>query len=475
LGQEIESAHFTPEDFRRFRDRLELETQELAHLFESGGLAAGPPTAGFELEAWLIDEDDHPAPLNDQFLERFDNPLASPELARFNVELNNVPHPLSGSNLSRLERELTETWRQACDSAEALGARLGLIGILPTLRSEDLGLHNMSDMNRYRALNDQVLRLRAGAPLRLNIAGRETLHSEHGDVMLESATTSFQVHLRVTPDEAHHVYNASMIASAPLVAASANSPYLFGYDLWDETRIPVFEQAVEVGGYADAVHGPVRRVSFGTGYARKTILECFRENLNHFPVLLPMRFEPSHRFEHLRLHNGTIWRWNRPLLGFDDDGTPHLRIEHRVVPSGPSLTDSIANAAFFYGLASQISAELAEGRELIPFTVARDNFYQAARYGLKATVTWGERRIGMRELVLNELLARARTGLAALGVDAEDSAHYLGLMRERVESQQNGACWQRRWVETYGKDWRGLTERYLELQRADRPIHEWPV
>lgn len=378
---------------------------------------------------------------------------------------------------THLAGEVEATWRAACDTARDLGCELLLIGILPTLEAQDLGVHNMSPLNRYRALNEQVLHAREGHPLRLDIAGRESLQGEHGSVMLESATTSFQIHMQVPAAHAHHYYNAAIAASAAVVGAGANSPYLFGHDLWDETRIPLFEQAVEVGGYAEAAHGPMRRVSFGSGYAQASILECFEENLRHFPVLLPMRFEPrSGTLDHLRLHNGTIWRWNRPLLGFDAQGRPHLRIEHRVLPGGPTLVDAMANAAFFYGLAAWLARERAPQGRLPPFSRAKDGFYRAARLGLKATVPWeDEIRVPLRSLILEELLARSADGLALLEVAPQEAARWLGILRERVDCGQTGSLWQRRWVEAHGRDPVRLTRAYLERQREGAPVHTWTL
>jgi hypothetical protein len=221
---------------------------------------------GFELEAWLIDDAARPAPVNEPFLAALDNPMVVPELARFNVELNDHPQHLWGSALSRFEASLGATWQRCSKVAAELNTRLLMIGILPTVREAELTQANMSDLKRYRALNEQVLRLREGRPLELDIHGREHLKTSHKSVMLEAATTSFQLHLKVHPGNATRAYNASLVLSAPMVAAAANSPYLFGHDLWDETRIPLFEQSVSVSGFAGASHGPMRRITFGSGY-----------------------------------------------------------------------------------------------------------------------------------------------------------------------------------------------------------------
>jgi gamma-glutamyl:cysteine ligase YbdK (ATP-grasp superfamily) len=477
LGQEIHSTRFSETDFERFREHLEEETYLARQLAAAGRFDDHHPVAGFEIEAWLVDEDRQPAPVNRAFLKAFDDPLATPELALFNVELNTRAHTLTGTALSDLHREMTDTWGRARSAAVRTGAQLLLTGILPTLRPEHLCLANMSDMKRYRALNEQVFRSRGGRPLKLDVVGREHLHHVHHDVMLEAATTSFQIHLQTPLAVAHKVYNASILASAPVVALAANSPYLFGRDLWDETRIPVFEQAVEVGGYEQAARGPLRRVSFGSGFARESVLECFEENLEHFPPLLPMHFDdPPERFSHLRLHNGTIWRWNRPLIGFDDHGRPHIRVEHRVVPAGPTLADSIATAAFYYGLVEELVNTPGGPEGVMGFPRARDNFYQAARHGLEAQVEWpAGKRHPVRHLVLDTLLPRARSGLVRLGLAAGDIDRYLGVVGERVRTGQTGAVWARRFVAAHGRDERALVEAYLAHQLTDTPVHEWPV
>ncbi len=461
----------------RYRERLTQETQLLAEWYAQQRLSYRGPVAGFEVEAWLIDRALNPSPINGAFLENMASPMVSCELALFNIELNNQPTLLMGHALSALENDLRAIWKQACLVAEDLDAHLMTIGILPTLDESQLNLRFMSPLKRYRALNDQVLRARQGRPLSLNIVGKQHLRSVHSDVMLESAATSFQVHLQAPCGYAHQFYNAAIAASAPMVAACANSPYLFGHDLWDETRIPLFEQSVEIGGYDGVAHGPLRRVSFGSAYAHNTIVECFEENLRHYPVLLPMLFdEDPTRLSHLRLHNGTIWRRNRPLIGFDDDGTPHVRIEHRVLPASPSIVDAIANAALFFGLCDSLKMEVEQLSAQLPFDQAKDNFYQAARFGLDAKITWfDQQKIPIRKLLLDELLPQAHQGLLRLGIEGRDCHHYLGIVAQRLEAGQNGCNWQRRYVQSHGVNMRKLTAAYLEHQQQEKPIHQWPT
>ena len=477
MGQEINTFRFTSKDFKQYYACLEKETELLADWVTSCKLSSRGPVAGFELEAWLVGQDFRPAAINEAFIEKMSEPLVSQELALFNIELNNHPKILMGRALSELEQDVSQIWFQARQVANELGVHLMTIGILPTLEDDQLNLRYMSPLKRYRALNEQVLRSRKGRPLRLNIVGRQYLRSEHRDVMLESATTSFQIHIQTPCNRAHKIYNAAVAASAPMVAACANSPYLFDHDLWDETRIPLFEQSVEIGGFEGAAQGPLHRVGFGSSYARKSIVECFQENLQHYPVLLPMLFhDDSNHLSHLRLHNGTIWRWNRPLIGFDNDGTPHVRIEHRVLPGNPSIKDAIANAALFYGLSEGLCMEPEELTERLPFAQAKDNFYQAARYGLNARITWFDnQKTNIRSLLLQELLPLAQRSLIRLGLESCDCEHYLGIIRARLENMQNGCAWQRQYVARHNADMVALTAAYLKHQQEGSPVHEWSV
>ncbi|WP_287128179.1 glutamate-cysteine ligase family protein [Candidatus Cyanaurora vandensis] len=439
MGQEIATSHFTPQDLACFEAALRCEMELLTQWFQKGSLAPGPKTAGCELECWLVDPSFRPLPSNEEFLARVADPLVGPELARFNVELNTSPLALTGSVLRRMAQELTQTWQHCTQTAQAMDADLMMIGILPTVRQEELSVANMSAMTRYRALNEQVFRLRQERPLRIDIRGREQLACLHHDIMIEAAATSFQVHLQVGPEEAVRYYNAAQILSAPMVALSANSPYLFGKDLWDETRIPLFEQAVAGG---DPEPG-LNRVTFGSGYITHSLLACFQENSDRYPILLPIpQADRTEAMAHVRLHNGTIWRWNRPLVGFNTDGTPHLRIEHRVIPAGPTIADMVANAAFFYGLVHTLATQPIPPEQLLSFGAARDNFYRACQTGLATRLTWfGDIQVPVQGLITETLLPLAHRGLAQLAIDPEDRAYYLGIIEERVQKLCNGATW----------------------------------
>lgn len=472
MGRDIAASRFTDQDLAEFASRLTRETKLLEDWFATDRIETGEPSVGAELEACLVDARMAPAPKVEPLLARLADPLVMAELATFNLEMNTEPRPLRGDCLSRLAGELTGRLDGCRTAAAELGARVLAIGILPTVRPEHLSLPFMTPRERYRALNDRIFALRRGRPMRLEISGRGRLALDWHDVMLEAAATSFQIHLKVTPGEAARVYNASKILSGPMVAISANSPYLFGHDLWDETRIPLFEQAVSTGG-------PIlqERVNFGFRYAERSIMETFQANLDRYPVLLPQLLdEESPTLAHLNLHNGTIWRWNRPLVGFDEAGRPHLRIEHRVVPAGPTVPDMVANAALYLGAVRDLAASPVPAESLIPFRHARAAFYACARTGLDAEIPWLDGATHpVTDVLRDDILPRARRGLGSLDIDPSEIDGWLGIVEGRLRTGQTGARWQRAWVQRHGAEMAGLTAAYSERQASGQTVHTWSL
>ncbi|PCI07704.1 MAG: glutamate--cysteine ligase [Gammaproteobacteria bacterium] len=477
MGEEIQYTRFTKTDYQQFTSHLKEETLLVKQWFEENKFSTSSLIAGYELEAWLIDKAGKPVANNAAFLEHANNALLSPELAKFNIELNVEPERLSNNVLSIFENKLNNLWQQCWSTAQSLDSQILGIGILPTLQDSDLTLKNISLLDRYKALNEQVLRHRKGLEIELNINGKDNLHVSHKDVMLEAATTSLQVHIQIPQDVATRYYNASILLSAPMVAISANSPCLFGQRLWQETRIPVFEQAVPTGGYGGAAAGPVHRVSFGSDYVRGSLFECFQENLEHFPILLPVHYQTDIAdVRHLRLHNGTIWRWNRPLIGFDPNGTPHLRIEHRVCASAPTTLDNIANIAFYYGLVHHYATMENPPEYTLPFADAKNNFYRSAQLGLKHKTPWLSKTTDtLQKIILEKLLVEAEAGLYHLGINQDDTQRYLSIIQQRVEKNKTGSQWQLDFLDAHHNDRAKLTLRYLKNQISGRPVHEWDI
>lgn len=477
MGQEVLTSHFTKKDFVEFKKNLDSETALLEEFFAAGGFSNDFGVGGFELEAWIVDKTGSPAPINDRYLKSLCDPMIGSELALFNIELNTPAYRLHGDALRRMHRELEESWRRCGEKAKEFDAALMAIGILPTVRKEDLVPENMSNMKRYRALNDQVMQQRKGNPCIVDIQGREHLRIEQMDVMLEAATTAFQIQFQVDFERSVRFYNAAVIVSAPIVAVSANSPYMFQKDLWDETRIPLFEQSLAEYSHPDSAETAHRRVTLGFDYARDSLVEFFQRNRDEFRILLPMVFDdPPEKFSHIRLHNGTIWRWNRPLIGFDEKGGPHLRIEHRAIPSGPSIIDTIANAAFYYGLMQSLGTTESAPEERISFKDAKANFYAAAKEGLKAKIRWLDGKVHpVTTIIMEELLPLARKGLTGFGIDSEDIELYLGIIEGRARTGRNGAAWQRAYTAKHGRDENRLCLAYMERQQSGLPVHEWSI
>jgi gamma-glutamyl:cysteine ligase YbdK (ATP-grasp superfamily) len=476
MGEEIRQSQFRPEDFSEFQRRLESETLLLKEQLKRNVFTFSQPKVGFELEAWLIDERMEPAPFNEPFLRNLDNPCVVHELAKFNVELNTSPFTVHDQVFSELQQELKRLWELCQQAAHPLKAQMAMIGMLPTLRPSMLSLAQMSSSQRYRALNEQIFKHRGGKPLVLNIQGQDHLYMTHDNVLLESTATSLQIHFNVPQDEAIHYYNASLLLSPAMAALAANSPFLFGKRLWDESRIPVFEQAVQVDEYPDPQGYRIGRVSFGSGFLKESIFEIFEENLLRFPPLLPICFdETPEKFHHLKLHNGTIWRWNRPLVGTDVKGSPQLRLEHRVAAAGPSIPDVIANMAFFVGALHYYCHQKISPADQMEFFQVRESFYRAARDGLRSRIFWaGGKETSMQDLLVQELIPQAQKGLADLGVSKEDIQQFLGeILMGRVKKMQNGALWQRRALERSGGDFTKMTEDYMRHQGLGLPVHEW--
>ncbi len=471
MGQEIPYQTFSSEDFYEFDIRLTRETRLLERMFAGDSFKSAHPVGGFELEAWLVDAQARPAPANVDFLQRLNNPEVVPELSQFNIEINVPPLILRGEALGRFAAHLQLNWQACRDTARTMGLDLMCVGIHPALRDSQLTLANMSRNERYRVLNEQVLSLRNARPITLELQGNTTLRTVHRDVMLEAATTSFQVHLQIPPTLAVAAYNAAQLVSAPLVAVSANSPFLFGADLWDESRIPLFEQAVDLGEMGG------RRVCLGDDYLQKSLLECFTDNLRLYPPLIPSRLnEPIETLPHLRLHNGTIWRWNRPIIGFSKTGQPHLRVENRVLPAGPTVNDMVANAAFYWGLTWALATHERAWQKDLPFGKVRDNFYAAARHGFNCRLHWlDNQQHDCATLILDTLLPLAEKGLTGLGLAAGNISEYLGIIAARTHSRQNGTAWQRAWVRQHGPDMEALSRAYLVQQWSGRPVHQWEL
>lgn len=466
LGQEIETDEFAPEQFAKFAEHLKAEMELLRTWFAGKKFAEDDFQCGLELEAWLIDDQGLPAPDNALFLQTLERKWVVPELSKFNFEVNVSPQYLSDDGLSDMQSELRSTWMRCEKVAERLDHRIVAIGILPTVTNDMLCIENMSPLKRYAALNKQVLRLRGGSPLTLNIDGKDSIYCQHTDLMLESAATSVQVHLKVPFSKSARFYNASVLASPFTVAMAANAPLLFGKQLWADTRIPVFEQAVDTAG-------PKPRVTFGEGFIDESLLEYFERNMENRHLLPAIIDEAPALMPYVRMHNGTIWNWNRTLIGFEADGTPHIRIEHRPMSASPSMKDLFADIHLYLGLVFYFANLDDGGVGTQAFEDTKWNFYQSARFGLEAELKWEGKLQTSAEILRNGLLQRSMEALENQGVAGEGLESSYRVLSGRLESMQNGAAWQLQQLKLENGDLVRMLEAYESQQAKGEPVHNW--
>lgn len=491
MGEANIAALDEPLKMRLFVQRLIDDVRALERMLAGDVFERGITRIGAEQEMFLIDPSSYrPTMKVMEMLERLGDSHFTTELGAFNLECNLDPRELGPGSLRALEDQLEGLLAKARAAGREVGAEIFLAGILPTLEQSDLAVANMAPVPRYAILADTLRRLR-GEDFQLFIKGRDELTLRHGNVMLEAANTSFQFHLQVHPSQFARIYNIAQVATAPALAVGTFSPLFLGRRLWSETRIAVFTQAVDTrrGNIHQRVQRP--RVHFGESWVDESVLEIFRQDISAFRVLLttelgedPLAALDAGRIpdlKALRLHNGTVYRWNRACYGILN-GVPHLRIENRVLPAGPSVLDEIANSAFWLGLVLALDKEAIDVRRHLRFDEAHDNFLAAARTGLKAQITWLDGRDwAVGDLVLQELAPRARQGLADAGLEAAEIDRYLGTIEERVAAQQNGSTWMIESLAGLGKAGSAaerhgaLVQCALDQQKGGQPVHTWPL
>ncbi len=450
MGEHESRRPADPEELRAFTKRVLADLRALESMLDEGRFETGVRRIGAEQELFLVDRRGRPATRAMEVLEEVADDHFTTELASFNLEFNLDPLELGPDCLSRMEADAEGLLAKVRDAARRHDVEVLLTGILPTLAKKDLSLDSMAPVPRYHALNEAMNRVR-GQNYSIRIKGRDELIVHHDNVLLESCNTSFQVHFQVSPGEFVKRYNIAQAVAAPVLAVATNSPLLFGRQLWRETRIALFQQSIDIRRPTDDRRDSTARVSFGRDWVRSSVLEIFREDVARFRVLLAndKREDPFESLAGggcpglyaLRLHNSTVYRWNRPCYGISD-GKPHLRIENRVLPAGPTVVDQIANAAFWFGLMSALASEVDDISRVLDFDVAKENFLAAARLGLGAQFGWLEgETLPAQELVVNRLLELARRGLDEMGIQATDIDRYLGIIEERATTGRTGSQW----------------------------------
>jgi glutamate-cysteine ligase len=491
MGKDLSRVVFSQDDRVHYRQKVRRCLDVLALMLDDAAFAADCPMTGLEIELNLMDADAEPAMRNAEVLAGLADPMFQTELGQFNLELNARPRLISGNGFADYEQDIIDSLARAEDRAKKVDSTVVLIGSLPTLRPGHLVLANLSANERYHALNDQLAGAR-GERFSVDIRGVERLQTANDSIVSEAACTSVQFHLQVPPEKFAAAWNAAQAVAGIQVALGANSPYLHGRQLWAETRIALFEQATDTRPDELKAQGVRPRVWFGERWIT-SVFDLFEENVRYFPPLLPIMNDEDPIAVHeaggvpclseLRLHNGTVYRWNRPVYDVMD-GRPHLRVENRVLPAGPTVIDMLANAAFYFGLTRQLAEEDRPIWSELPFGAAEDNFHEAARRGIEATMFWpGAGEIAVTELVQDTLLAKAHAGLAAFGVDRAHRDRLLDVIEARCRTGCNGATWQAQavWSAEHrrGLDRQGALHdmllRYSSLQQTNEPVHTWPV
>jgi gamma-glutamyl:cysteine ligase YbdK (ATP-grasp superfamily) len=489
MGQEVRVRGFTREDRRRYREKVLACLDVFAQMLAESRFADDRSSVGLEIELNLTDEAGLPALLNAAVLERVADADFQTELGQFNVEINVAPRHLGAGSLGELEEAVRATLNRGEERARTVGAHMVLVGILPTVDEAHLDAGSLSANPRYKLLNEQIFAAR-GEDLHIDIAGVERLETYADTIAPEAACTSVQLHQQVDPEDFARHWNAAQAIAGAQVALAANSPYFYARELWRETRIALFEQATDTRPAELKAQGVRPRVWFGERWAT-SIFDLFEENVRYYTALLPavededpvaaLERGETPRLGELRLHNGTIYRWNRPIYDVVG-GAPHLRVENRVLPAGPTVADILANAAFYYGVVRMLADDERPVWSQMSFAAAADGFHAAAREGLDARLYWpGLGEVPATELVLRRLLPLAHEGLDRWGVDAADRDRLLGIVEARCLTGRNGATWQTGTVhalESRGASrteaLRRMTVLYRELMHANEPVHAWP-
>ncbi|GMQ82317.1 MAG: glutamate-cysteine ligase family protein [Rhodothermia bacterium] len=490
MGEQDVRHKQDPGAMRRFTRQVINDVRAMEHMLQEGMFETGIRRIGAEQELFLVDDRYQPAPLAEEVLERNQDPRLVSELTRFNLEFNLDPCVFEGQCLSQLQNQIEEVLSDVRDLAAEDRAHVVMVGILPTIHEYDLRIENMAPHARYFALNDAFMELMGGTA-QYQIRGVDELFFQHENIMMEGCNTSFQTHFQVTPDEFAHFYNIAQLIAAPVLSSATNSPILFGKRLWRETRIALFQQAVDTRSSNLYLRDMSPRVHFGSEWVDSSVTELYKEDIARFRVIISNVFDDAFevlreggvpKLAALRLHNGTVYRWNRACYGITD-GKPHLRIENRILPAGPSVIDEIANASFWFGLVLGIAHRYDDIRPLLPFDAAKDNFVTVARQGMASEIQWIDgKRWPIGQLITKELIPICREGLEGADIDSSDIDTYLGLLEERVSSRMTGSQWQLESLALMKEEGSTRAERLdtivlnmLTNQLAKKPGHTWAL
>lgn len=494
MGEKRVSRLTKPSELQRFNRRLLDDVQAMQYMLDYDWYEDDIVRIGAEQEIALVHRDTlKPATVAMDILEKIGHyPWITTELAAFNLEVNLPPYELTGNCFSKSETELQGYLKIIQESLHSINADYVLTGILPTLRKNDLVMANLTPKERYFALMDTLTELKHGQAFELRLTGIDELLVKHDTPLLEACNTSFQIHLQISPSNFVKMYNLAQAITAPTLAAAANSPIVFGRRLWHESRIALFQQSIDTRSTHDHMRERSPRVQFGTGWLKKSILDIYKEDIARFRVLLASENDEKSldlikdgqvpKLKALQLHNGTVYRWNRPCFGISDTGKPHLRIENRVIPSGPTVIDEMANAAFWIGTMMGLNEKIEDVTQRISWEDVRDNFGKVARFGIDTQLNWfDDKKISTIDLIMDHLLPTAESGLRNAKVDEKDIKRYLGVIEERTKLHMNGARWMLRSYTHLMKQGNqdeslcALTAAIMENQKTNKPGHTWDL
>lgn len=469
------------------------DVQAFEYMLENDWFESNITRIGAEQEMCLVhNKTFKPATINMEVLAKLgdDKPWCVTELAKFNLETNLSPHEFTGDCLSQLEAENLRYLAIIQKVLDDFDASIILCGILPTLRKHDLEMQNLTPKDRYYALMAAIQKHLLGTAFELRVEGVDELLVKHDSPLLEACNTSFQVHLQVSPSDFVKMYNIAQVLAGPVIAISANSPLVFGRRLWHETRIALFQQSLDTRTTHDHMRERLPRVNFGSGWLRGDITEIYKEDISRFRVLLAGAIEEDSiamvhagktpKLRALQIHNSTVYRWNRPCYGISPNGKPHLRIENRVMPAGPTPVDETANAAFWLGCMVAMGSHYDDITKHIDFADARDNFLKSAKFGIDTTFTWmKDKKVPVTELILKELLPLAREGLKLRKVKTADISKYLDIIEARAKEHKTGARWALRTFTALKKEVTNdeavtaVTAAIVKNQKENKPVHTW--
>jgi CBS domain-containing protein len=494
MGEQKVSKLTNKKNMHAFVKSLLNDVEALSIMLDKDMFESGITRIGAEQEMVMIKADSFkPACIAMEALDTMkEYPWVETELAKFNLETNMEPRELKGRCFSNMAKENGDKLSKIQKKLSKLDTHYLLTGILPTLRKYHMTLKNLTPKKRYRALIDSITEQQIGSSFELRLVGIDELLVKHDSPLVEAVNTSFQVHLQVDPDKFVHYYNISQAISAPIMAISANSPLVFGKRLWHESRIALFQQSLDTRSTHEHMRERSARVTFGKDWLDKSILEIYKEDIARFRVLISSDVKEKSldllengeipKLRALQVHNSTVYRWNRPCYGISDNGKPHLRIENRVIPSGPTEVDEIANAALWIGAMIYYGENIKDIRKMLSFADVRDNFGKAARFGIDSKFNWfKDKKINVCDLIIKEIAPAARKGLASRKVNKKDIDKYIGIIEQRAKKHMNGARWMLRSYTALREDLNEdaalttLTAFMLKQQATKKPVHTWPM